>query len=96
MALRQQYVSILATVLGDSGILAATIQFQFLPDCTVLASTSQGYDPGSRSSRYGQGVLHRPNSLLLQKRQERCQVVPTHRPGNQGKNTMLADSDMAR
>jgi len=26
-------------VLGDSGVLAATVQFQYFPDCTVLAST---------------------------------------------------------
>ena len=58
-------------VLGDSGILAATVQFQHFPDCTVLASTHQSYDPGSRSS----GTV------------KQCPIVPTHCSCNQDKES---------
>jgi len=52
-------------VLGHSGMLAATVQFQYFSDCTVLASTRWGYNPGNRSSGCGQGVPDFPISLLL-------------------------------
>ena len=55
-------------VLGDCGILAATIQFQYFPDCTVLVSYQM--EAGIRNSRYGYGVLDHPSLLLLSPRQE--------------------------
>jgi len=55
-------------VLGDSGVLAATIQFQHFPERTVLVSTG-------RAMTQAAGV---PGTV------RECLIVPTHCSSNKG------------
>jgi len=76
------------SICGNSGILTATTQFQYLPECTIQAAGVPGavreclIGPAHCSCTKARKVPRRPSSLLLQYRQEHnvnsfwdCQVV---------------------
>jgi len=91
---RHQQISILATIL-KIGILIATIQFQYFPECIVLTFTRQ-LQSRQQEFQMRSGSASSAQLTALVQRQEKCHVIPAHCSCSTGKDRMLAGSEIIR